>query len=295
MTHEHLSDEQLSAHLDGEWPEASSSASASASAESLEAEIAACEACRRRLTELSEVRDLLRLPVEPVPPSVRAAAVQTAVSEGLADGISRRAAVTGASPPPPRMIRPVRPQRVLVGAAAAVAVLVVAVGVSLGLAHSSTPTASSAARAPVHEPTTSGSLKPTAATPSTGLASLGSVASPQALGRRLAPLLAGAKATSGSAASATEGTGNSDNFATGSPGVHSAGAATVPAALSPCVAAAQRASDVSGTVILEATATYRQTPALVVVLQAVGTSSSPERIAVVVAQSGCRVLVRTSL
>jgi hypothetical protein len=93
----------------------------------------------------------------------------------------------------------------------------------------------------------------------------------------------------GSAASATS--SNSDEFANGS-GNTSAGAATEPA-FSSCVASAQRAVP-SGTVILEATATYRQTPALVVVLQAAGTSSPAKRTAVVVAQSGCRVLLRTT-
>jgi anti-sigma factor RsiW len=293
MTHEHLSDEQLSAHLDGEAPEASSAASA----ESLEAQIAACEACRQRLTALSGVRDLLRLPVESVPPSVRAAAVETALAEGLADLQDRRSKTTGAAVAPIRATRRAGPPRVLVGAAAAVAVLVVAVGLSLGLAHSGTPSASSAARAPVPEPATSSPLGPTAASPSTGLAALGSLASPETLIRRLAPLLPPAKVTSGSAASGPEAASNSDDFATGTrgaPGI--SGTAAVPAALSPCVAATQRASDASGTVILVATAIYRQTPALVVVFQAVGTASTQNgRVAVVVARSGCRVLVRTTL
>jgi hypothetical protein len=299
MTHEHLSDEQLSAHLDGAWPEAPSIAST----ESLEAEIAACDACRQRLRQLRGARDLLRLPVEPVPPSVRAAAVEAAVAEGVAespsessaDGRRDRATGTGAAPPR-RDMRPTRSPRVLVGAAAAVAVLVAAVGVSLGLAHSRGPTASSAVHAPVQEPTTSGSLSPTAASPSTGLVSLGSIASPQALGRRLAPLLAVPKATSGRAAAGTDENGNPDEFATGSTAQTDTGASTVPAVFSPCVAAAQRAWDPSATVTLVATATYRQTPALVVVLEPVNTVTTENgRLAVVVARSGCRVLARTTL
>lgn len=294
MTHEHLSDEQLSAHLDGEAPEVPSAASA----QSFEAEITACDACRERLTALSGVRDLLRLPVEPVSPSVRAAAVETALAEGLSDEQDRGSKATRTAVAPTRAIRPARPPRVLVGAAAAVAVLVVAVGVSLGLTHSNTPTASSAARASVHGSATSSGVRPTAASPSTGLAALGSVASPQTLSRRLAPLLARVKATSSSADSAPAAANNSDAFAPGAPGVSSAGAAragTVPASFSPCVAAARQASDPSGTVVLVATATYRQTPALVVVLQAVGPSSSQGRIAVVVGRSGCHVLARTTL
>jgi hypothetical protein len=70
----------------------------------------------------------------------------------------------------------------------------------------------------------------------------------------------------------------------------------VPPSFGTCITAAQRATDPSDTVVLVATATYRKTPALVVVVQAVGTSStSAPRIAVVVARSGCRVLTRTTL
>jgi len=58
---------------------------------------------------------LVRLPVEPVPPSMRAAAVEAAIADGLADQSgSPGIAVTSRAP---RAIRRARPQRALVGAA----------------------------------------------------------------------------------------------------------------------------------------------------------------------------------
>jgi hypothetical protein len=244
---------------------------------------------------LDEARTLVRLPVEPVPPSMRAAAVEAAIADGLADQSgSPGIAVTSRAP---RAIRRARPQRALVGAAAAVAVLVAAVGVSLGLAHTSTPTASSASRAAVHEPQRASASGSKATSTSGGIPALGSIASPGALSRRLAPLLAaGDKVAQGNPSSNLSSSGAAVG-PTNAPaaGTYSA-ASTVPPSFGTCITAAQRATDPSDTVVLVATATYRKTPALVVVVQAVGTSStSAPRIAVVVARSGCRVLTRTTL
>jgi hypothetical protein len=68
----------------------------------------------------------------------------------------------------------------------------------------------------------------------------------------------------------------------------------VKAAFSTCVTAGQRDAGRTSTLELVATATYDHTPALVVVAD-VTDPSSTGRLVVVVAQSGCRLLARTTL
>ncbi len=123
---EHLSDEQLSAQLDGELhPARPGEPDAGAGAH-----LAACASCRRRRAALADARALVGTPVVPVTPSVKAAAVAAALAGGLPEErIAGR-------PPAVTVLASRRPApRLLVGAAAAVALLVVGVGVSLGLTH----------------------------------------------------------------------------------------------------------------------------------------------------------------
>jgi hypothetical protein len=299
MTHRHLNDEQLSAHLDGERPEGLSGAPEDA----LETEIAACDPCRLRLAQLAEARALVRTPVVPVAPSMRAAAVEAAIADGLGDG-------AGSGPGPDVVtLASRRPRgRLLSGAAAAVAVLAVVAAVSVAVAHggpSSTPSAASAVRRGVagHGAAKSSAQTPSASSTSstaTAVASLGSVSSPEVLRQRLAPDLAAA-ANQQDSISGTTATGATENQAQKNvSAVPSSGYAdSKPAqgtAIS-CAATALRAAGADDTLVLVATATYRDTAALVVVAQGAKTSStaSQGRVAIVVAQSGCRVLARTAL
>ncbi|HXQ76325.1 MAG TPA: hypothetical protein VN791_07515 [Acidimicrobiales bacterium] len=296
MTHEHLTDEQLSAHLDGE-PSEPSEPSATGVDGSVDVRIADCETCRRRLAALSDARALVRRPVGAVPPSVRTTAVASAITEVLGPETGA-GAISELAAHPSR--RPGRSAPVLAGTAAA-AVLVVAVGVSLGLSHGSSPTASSAS-SPVtgHAPATRHATEPegvpqkAAAPGTTTVRDLGSVSSPQDLRSRLAPLV-GTGADLGVQATVAGPAGQDNTAVAPSPGSFAA-AGTVPAPLATCVAAAERASGTAGTLELVATATYDHTPALVVVTEVTGASSKAVSapLAVVVARSGCRVLARTT-
>lgn len=285
MTHAHLNDEQLSAHLDGEWDDGPSDDTPEGG---LEAQIAGCDTCRRRLAALSDARALVRRPVVAGPPSVKTQAVESAIAEAL--GPETGAASTSELAAR-RARRSGRPARALVGAAAAVAVLVVAIGISRAVSHSSSPAASSAS-APVtrHQAATSGAPQKALRAPGAPVPDLGSVSSAQDLRSRLAPVLASGNdelGTQGKAA--TQGT---PGISSAAPSSNSfATASTVPAQFNPCVAAAQRVPGTSGALELVATVTYRHTPALVVVTAGMG-GSGP--LAVVVASSDCRVLARTT-
>jgi hypothetical protein len=296
MTHAHVNDEQLSAHLDGEGHNGPPDDTPDGG---LEAQIASCDACRRRLAALSDARALVRRPVVAVPPSVRAQAVESAIAEvlGPETGVGSTSELAAH-----RARRSAWPPRALVGAAAAVAVLVVAIGISRTVSHSSSPTASSAS-APVtrHRAATSGAPQKALLSPTASIPDLGSVSSPQNLRSRLAPVLA-----SGNDVLGTQGKAATQ----GSPGISSAtpsstsfeAAGTVPAQFNSCVAAAQRVPGTSGALELVAAVTYRHTPALVVVTSGTGDSSRAAPgstgvsgpLAVVVARSDCRVLARTT-
>jgi anti-sigma factor RsiW len=301
LTHSapHLDDEQLSAHIDGEGHDAVPASDAG----TVEAHLATCEGCRRRLEALGAARALLAQPVVPVAPSLRAAAVQAAVTDGPATPVHDD------DVPTPISLHPRRPvSRLLVGAAAAVAVLVVAVGVSLGLSHapsSPSPSATGALGSAQHRAASA----PAASATTRPVTSLGSLSSPSALKARLTPLLptgdynvqgqaaelapatTGAPATSGSPATTGAPTNSGAEAAT------PAGADALRAgAVTACQTTAQRAAGSNASVVLVATATYEHRAALVVVstLPASATGG-PVRVAVVVATTGCRVLDRTTV
>jgi hypothetical protein len=296
MTHAHLSDEQLSAYLDGEPGDEASDASPDRTPD---VEITGCDTCRHRLAALTAARDLVRQPVAPVSSTVRTAAVASA----LADGLGHEAgAGTGTVLP---LKRPFRLSPALLGAAAAV--LLVVVGVSLGISHRQNggPVASSAAPALRHSPPARGASVPDAA-PAVALPDLGSIASTSALRSRVATALTPttdqqkalgngsdfeslpaptAAGVTGAPANAKSGTTNSATTAV-----------SVPAATQTCVSAAERAAGTTATPQLVATATYEHTPAFVVVVHTTSPSStSGSTTAVVVARTGCRVLARTTV
>ena len=131
MTHEHLSDEQLSAYLDGE--QGDDAGEDPPSDRTVEVGIVGCDTCRHRLAALTGARALVRQPVAPVSSSVRSAAVESAVAEGLGP-LTAAGPGTGTGTGTVRQLRrPSRSSPLLLGAAAAVALVVV--GVSLGLSH----------------------------------------------------------------------------------------------------------------------------------------------------------------
>ena len=71
MTDGHLTDEQLSSHLD----EVATSDLDEKGAPSTAEHVATCVPCRQRLSALEAVRDVVHTPVAPVAPEVRAASI----------------------------------------------------------------------------------------------------------------------------------------------------------------------------------------------------------------------------
>jgi hypothetical protein len=304
MTHEHLNDEQLSAHLDG-VPYGPPPDTA-ASGETLESEIAGCDRCRHRLAVLAQARALVGLPVVAVSPSVRAAAVAAALADAPAD----RPGPDSTAPTTLRSSSSPRPTGALIGAAAAAAVLIVGVGLALGLSHGRSPTTTSAAvAAGSHSTPTVREPQKSVTTGTGGLADLGSVGSPASLRSRVTALLAsksGDQEALPVASSSPAGSGVPGNSS------DEAGTAQTPAAATAaCAAAAEQSGSqpsagqpsgaptsttTAGSFTVVATVTYRGTPALVAV-QGSGSSSgaATPRVVVVLARTGCRVVARTTL
>ena len=293
MTHEHLNDAELSAHLDGEPVDGAPAAGVPAGAVAVE--IAACAKCRARLAALAGARGLVfRRPVPP--PSRRRCGPRR----------WRRPwpKVSGPSRTPVRHLvlsrrtkRPSWSTGVAIGAAAAV--VLVAVGISVGLSHTHAPPAalSALSRTP-HRPAALAPA-PTGAT-ATALPDLGSIGSTKALRSKLAsvpglgPSDDQSRANGSTAATAAP---SSTNLAPGSFSSSGSPVASTESASSPCVAAAPAEVGTIGTPTLVATVTYGHTPALVVVIDATDSSSTTpsSRLVVVLARSGCRVLARTTV
>jgi len=163
MTDGHLTDEQLSSQLDGESG-FEADGHVEDAGQHAAGHLAGCVRCRARMAALEAARDLVRTPVRPVPPEVRAESIASVLGRSaaapLSDGVvgARRAdgerlttgggltstgdlpgaggPSSGAHAPTPLRSR-VRPQ-VLVGSAAAVLILATAVALPLALSGRST-------------------------------------------------------------------------------------------------------------------------------------------------------------
>jgi hypothetical protein len=301
VTHEHLTDEQLSAHLDGEVLDAPHAPDVPGSpSPTVDERMAGCATCRRRLAALEQARALVRRPVIPVAPDVKAAAVRAAMAGtspgGPPDDVSDETVADVAPVIAVRRAPRRRPTRELVATAAALVVLGLAVGLPLGLSHGGPQAAPSAALNAQHRPAAPTVKSPAgssaysaAGTTATGV-DLGTLNSTQALRARVGSELALKALRQGSTSSATQ---NSSADAA-APTFDGAG---LPATETTCLGAAREAAGAADPLVLEATATYDHTPALVVVVQPPTTASgaTTARPVVVVARSGCRVLARTSV
>ena len=302
MTDGHLTDEQLSAHLDGVvGADRDEAASASAS---LGGHLAGCGPCRARLSALESVRvRLLQTPVPPVAPDIRAASIES---------VLRRAGEVQKQDPdliriPDPIPMPRRRPQVLVGAAAAVLVLVAAVGVPLALLGQSS---SDGAKSGVSASSGQAVRRPAATKHSTrasgtyGLSkgvtatvyALGPVSSVDGLRSRVAAL--GSQTFSASAPEKQAAANAAAPTGSGSITTGSAPGAT-PAQFERCLASALHAAGSTRTVSRLATATFKTTPALVYVFQPTPTGSptesAPGSAVVATASQGCRVLATTHL
>ena len=310
MTDGHLTDEQLSSHLDV----ASGAARQETTAPSIEEHLVVCAPCRQRLAALEAVRSVLRTSVPPVDLGDRSASiafVMATVEESRSDvDTSAGPGADGRRAPVPITRR--RPQ-VLVGAAAAVLVLAAAVGVPLALAGKSAPhtTASAPSAGANSAPgeTHRGALGsgPKSVNAADTFSNLGTIGSPEVLRARVAEVLpsaSSAAAPTKQAAPASppsptngSGTGNRGSTVAGPFGVQ-LGAGRL-GQFEQCLSSATRAAGSTRTVQLLATATFSGTPALVYVF---GPGSSPSASGpaarsevVATARGGCRVLAATPL
>ena len=292
----HLTDEELSSHLDGV---VESDLDSSGVSSSVRDHLAGCGPCRQRLETLGSVRARLRASVDVVDPEVRAASIEAVMATVMAtvDVVPRR-----------------RPQ-VLVGAAAAVLVLAAAVGVPLALVgqSSSSSTRASAPTSPVNRAQAGpahrvdGSAAPRLSESDTAnVSDLGPLSSITRLRSQVvsdtqgefstaAPEPQGTQGTAGSLPSASA-NANPNGEASGS-ATHAATPAATPAQFERCLSSALNAAGATRTVRLLATATFKGTPALVYVFRPVPDASptaNPSRTAVVAtARDGCKVLATT--
>jgi hypothetical protein len=319
MTDGHLTDEQLSSHLDG----VSARDPDEKVAPSIADHLATCAPCRRRLAALGAVRERMRTPVEPVAPEVRAASIASVLRAAELDpsGAGARSEAGVAEPDEvhaaPIVMARRRPQ-VLVGAAAAVLVLAGAIGIPIALSGRSTSGGSEAsgpARATASAPAGVNGTSGLSQHVTSAVSDLGPLESVGALRSRVDGLFPAASSAA----------------PTGQPGTASVPAASPPAppaAVAPtpsgsgsqdlnntfgaspamttqferCLSSATRAAGSASpaspaspakTLQLLATATFKGAPALVYVFQP-GTGPDVQS-AVVVARDGCKVLATTSL
>lgn len=324
MTDGHLTDEQLSSHLDEMAGSVAGPSALRPPAPDAE-HLAGCSQCRARLAALEAVRDLIRTPVAPVAPDLRAASIATVLR--AAEGQGAPAAARGAQDDGPVPLRSRRRPQVLVGAAAAVLVLATAVAVPLALSRTGTSngTAASAPASP-SSPTTTGLEHRLPASGTYGLSEnatasvsdLGAIDSLDALRARVAALLPEAfapSATGAASAAATPRTtgvtgttgvpgttGTTGTTATGSTKQATDNVTTTPGTtgiFEHCLASAVHAAGPGRDVELLATTKFKGTASLVYVFFPVssgsptGNAARPE--AVVTGRAGCRVLATTSL
>ena len=328
----HLSDEHLSGYVDGSPVVGGDDAGESGR---IEAHIARCEHCRQRLRTLERARALIRTPVPPVAPAVRADAV-SAVLRTWAVGGERD---TGATPservddgglPSIEALRVRRQRPGFIGAAAAVAALLV-VGVGVLVANvvpsSTSSTSNRAASAPPLTTVPALRNAPPGASPqpfatygpaelggtSAPLTRLGTVPSLGALRSTVNRVLSGLSSAAPAPSSALSQGGNGSNHSPATPsatgpattvsGAPSGGAsggvtqdASLPSALQACLSPALGVTGGSRRIELAGSAVYRGTAALVYVFSpSTGASTSKGATVVVVGRHGCGVLASTTL
>jgi hypothetical protein len=306
MTEGHLTDEQLSSHLDEDPGPGVDETATSVPRDHL----AGCASCRERLAALGSVRARLRIPVPPVPPHLRAASIASVLrtaGEGDPDSgaeaaaaAAAAAAADGAAAAEPVRIPARRRPQVLVGVAAAVLVLAALVTVPLALSGQTTsgPSATSSAKS---------------ATASTALSKSGQAASSHQ---------AGASAAQGSSASAaiTESLGEASSLAglrsrvAVALAVRSATANAPEAGIAPsstpgttgtlnqferCLPSAMHGAGPARILRLLSEVTFKGTPAFVYVFgpssRGSSTGNAARSAVVVTARDGCRVLGITYL
>ena len=332
MTDGHLTDEQLSSHLDG----MSDADRDDKVGQRADEHLAGCVECRHRLAGLEAARDLVRAPVPPLAPEVRAASITSVLQAAEEPSVDTPSQVHPGGAPVP-MRTPRRPG-VLVGSAAAA--LVLAVGVPLALlSHASS--SDSTASAP-STPSASGGVAASAgsdhlgqqnqrqASGTTGvsgsahaaLSDLGVLDSLGELRSRVTTALsrdvaaapsAAAPPTTGPAPTGTAPTSpaptSTGAFASTAPTSTGNGSSTqstfnVAAALQTapfegCLSSARHAAGSNRSVQFLASAEFRGVPALVYVfLPASGgspTGNGARSLAVATARHGCRVLGTTTL
>ena len=291
----------------------------------VEEHLAGCAECRARMAALRGARDLMRTPVPPVAPDVRAASIAAILRESEAapvragGGAGSGGGVGAGRAGGPTPIRARRRPQVLVGSAAAVLILAAAIGVPLALSGRSTSggsTASTAAEASrgaasggaasggaasgAHSGGDSLGTKDLSKFANAPITDLGPVDSVEALGARAASLgqpnstaTPNAAAVPGAAAAAPTEPGPSA-------GGTFAPLTTLPtiSAFESCLSSAVRSAGPGRVVQDLATAQFEGKPALVYVFgtssggSSTGTSARP--LAVATARTGCGVLGTSS-
>ena len=253
----HLSDEHLSWYVDGSPVMPDEDAPEHGRTE---AHLAGCEPCRQRLHSFERARALVRTPLPPVAPAVRAGAVSAVLRSWAAEGESQTPVADPKVADDDRGLASIGALRMrrrrpgFIGAAAAAAALVV-VGVGVLVANvvpsSNSSTASRAANAPPSTTVPGFSNAPSAAGSSLGattkpfgtfgqaelggasapLMQLGSVSSQSALRSTVNRVLSGlnslalgSTATTGAPADHNEATPSATGPATTVPGANAAGA-----------------------------------------------------------------------
>jgi len=319
----HLTDEQLSSRLDrvsGFGPDGAghgeSERAGQRAGQKGDDHLVSCARCRARMAALEAVRDLVRTPVVPVAPDMRAASIAAVLRESEVP----QAGAGRAEGPIPMKVRR-RPQ-VLVGSAAAVLILAAAVGVPLALSGRSTSggsAGSGAVRSSIRASSGPESHNQ-AASATTGLsnylnaplADLGAVDSVEALGARAAtlqplastvaqnaPLTTGTPTASGKGGSGSNAGGTLSPTATPTPYGASAKSVTpaTPATITlfeHCLSSAVGAAGLNRAVEALATAVFRGAPALVYVFMPASggsvTGKAAQSVVVATARAGCGVL-----
>ena len=302
MTEGHLTDEQLSSHLD----EDSGPGVDETTASSTHAHLAGCGSCRRRLAALGAVRARLRTPVPPVTPRLRAASIASVLRtagegdpDSRADAAATAAAAVVADAEPVRIHSRRRPQ-VLVGVAAAVLVLAALVSVPLALSgqNTSAPSAASSAKSATASTALSNagqaqSGHQAGASAAEGYSargaiteSLGETSSLEGLRSRVAAALAVRSAT----ANAPE----AGAFPSSTPGPTG-----TPSQFERCLPSAMHGAGPSRVLRLLGAVTFKGTPGLVYVFgpssRGSSTANAARSAVVVVGRDGCRALGITYL